>query len=161
MYCDIVARGSLRGQRWFLEDVGMEVLLRRELFAKVELAEHLDYMLPMVILHFSGFIEGHIGAVGVRCQSSAEGQSVSQRMVWDDLPVSLLFSDEHQRFIVCIHLCPFWDKIMIFCLLCPMMGQQEAHLRIRYIFAVWDFDEVHPSFVICNMELECACALDV
>ncbi len=42
-----------------------------------------------------------------------------------------------------------------------MMGQQETHLQIRYVIAVWDFDEVHPSFIVFDMKLECACALDV
>jgi hypothetical protein len=48
---------------------------------------------------------------------------------------------------------------MILCLLRPMMGRQEAHLQIRYILAVWDFDEMYPSFVVFDMKLECACAL--
>jgi hypothetical protein len=42
-----------------------------------------------------------------------------------------------------------------------MMGQQEVHLLIRYVLAVWDFDEVHLSFIVFDMKLECACALDV
>jgi hypothetical protein len=139
----------------------MHILLGRKLFVKVESAGHLEDMLPAMILCFSGFIEGYEGAVGAGCQSGAEGWSVGQRMVRDGPSVALLFPDEHQHFIVCIHLCPFWDRIMILCLLPPMMGQQEAHLQIRYVLAVWDFDEVHPSFVIFNMKFELACALDV
>ncbi len=51
---------------------------------------------------------------------------------------------------------------MILRLLCPaMMGQQEAHLQIRYLLAVWDFDDVHPSFIIFDMKVERACALDI
>ncbi len=51
---------------------------------------------------------------------------------------------------------------MIFGLLLhPMMGRQEAHLQIRYVLAVGDFNEVHPSFVILTMELERECTLDV
>ncbi len=67
MYHDVVACGPLRGQRWFLEDVGVYVLLRHELFVKVELAGHLDDMLLAVVLRFSGFIEGHKGMVGAQC----------------------------------------------------------------------------------------------
>ncbi len=52
---DVVARGSLRGRKWFLEDVGVDVLLRSEFFVKVELAGHLEDVLPSVVLCFSGF----------------------------------------------------------------------------------------------------------
>ncbi len=127
----------------------------------MELAGHLGDMLKAMILCFSGFIEGYKGAVGARCRSGAKGLSVGQRMVRDGPLVSSLISDERQRFIICIHVCPFWDRIMILRLLCPMMGQQKVHLQIRYVLAVWDFDEVHPSFVIFDMKFECACALDV
>jgi hypothetical protein len=72
-----------------------------------------------------------------------------------------LFPAEHQSFVIILHPCPYRDRIMIFCLLRPMMGQQEAHIQIRYVLAVVDFDEVHPSFVILNMKLEHACTLDV
>ncbi len=50
---------------------------------------------------------------------------------------------------------------MIFSLLRSMMGGQEAYLQIRYVLAVGDFNEVHPSFVILDMKLERACTLDV
>ncbi len=55
MYCEVVARGSLRGCKWFLEDAGVDVLFGSELFVKVELAGHLEDMLPLVVLCFSGF----------------------------------------------------------------------------------------------------------
>ncbi len=64
MYRDVVARGSIRGQRWFHKDVGVDVLLCHELFVGMELAGHLEYMLPLVILCFSGFAEGNKGAIG-------------------------------------------------------------------------------------------------
>jgi hypothetical protein len=82
-------------------------------------------------------------------------------MVRDGLLVSSLAPDERKCFIIILSLCSFWDRIMIFRLLHPMTGHQEAHLQIRYILAVWDFDEVHPSFIIFDMKLECACVLDV
>jgi hypothetical protein len=73
-----------------------------------------------------------------------------------------LFPDERQSFIVFLHPHSLWDRIMIFGLLLhPMMGRQEAHLQIRYVLAVGDFNEVHPSFVILTMELERECTLDV
>jgi hypothetical protein len=50
---------------------------------------------------------------------------------------------------------------MILCLLRPMMGHQEAHLQIRYVLAVGYLDAMYPSFIIFDMELEGACALDV
>jgi hypothetical protein len=106
----------------------MHVLLGRKLFVEVELAGHLEDMLPAMILCFSGFVEGKKGAVGAQCWSDVEGRSIGERMVRDGPPVSSLFPDERQRFIVCIHLCPFWDRIVIRRLLRPMMGRQEAHL---------------------------------
>ncbi len=104
---------------------------------------------------------GNKGAVGAQCRSSAEGRSVGQRVIRDSPPMFALVPDEHQSFIVFLHPHPFWDRIMIFSLLCPMMGQQEAHLQIRYVLAVGDFNEVSPSFVIFDRKLERACALDV
>ncbi len=118
----------------------MDFLLCHEIFVEVELAQHLEDMLPAAVLRFSGLIEGHKGAVGAGCRSGAEGRSVGQRMVRDSPPVSLLFLDEHQCFIFFLHLCPFQERIMIFHLLRLMMGQQEAHLQIRYVLAVWDSD---------------------
>ncbi len=50
---------------------------------------------------------------------------------------------------------------MVFCLLRPMMGRQKAHLQIRYILAVGYLHEMYLSFIVFDMELECACALDV
>jgi hypothetical protein len=50
---------------------------------------------------------------------------------------------------------------MVLCLLRPMIGYQEAHLQIRYVFVVWDFNQMYPSFVVFDMELERACALDI
>jgi hypothetical protein len=50
---------------------------------------------------------------------------------------------------------------MVPCLLRSMMGHQEAHLQIRYVLAVWDFDQMYPSFIVFDMELECAGALDI
>jgi hypothetical protein len=135
----------------------MHILLGRKLFVAVESAGDLEDMLPAMVLYFSSFIEGYKGAVGARCQSGAEGWSVGQRMVRDGPSVSLLIPDKRQRFIICIHLCPFWDRIMILCLLRPMMGRQEVRLQIRYVLAVWDFDEVHPSFVILDMKFEHLC----
>jgi hypothetical protein len=90
------------------------VLLHHELFVEVESARHLEDMLPAVVLCFSGLREGHKGAVGARRRSGAKGRSVGQRMVRDGPPVSLLFPDERQRFIVFLHLSPFGDRIMIF-----------------------------------------------
>ncbi len=139
----------------------MDVLLRRELFLKMESAGNLEDMLLLVILCFGGFTEGNKGAIGAQCRSSVEGWSVGQRVIQDGPPMFALFPDERQSFIVFLHPCPFWDRIMIFCLLHPMMGQQEAHLQIRYVLAVGDFNEVQPSFVIFDMKLERACTLDV
>jgi hypothetical protein len=78
-------------------------------------------MLLAMILCFSGIVEGNKGTVDAWCQSGVEGQSIGERMVQDGPPVSLMFPDERQRFIICIHLHPFWDKIVILCLLRPMM----------------------------------------
>jgi hypothetical protein len=119
------------------------------------------FMLPAIILCLSSFAEGHKGAIGAQCQSGLEGRSVGQRMVRDGPPMIVLFPDERQCFIIFLHLCPFWERIMIFCLLCPMMGRQEAHLQIRYVHAVCDFEEMYPSFIVFDMKLECACALRV
>ncbi len=118
----------------------MHVLFGCEFFVKVESTRHLEDVLPVVVLHFSGFVEGHKGAVGAQYRSGAKGWTVGERMVWDGPPVSSLIPYEHQCFIVCICLCPFWDRMMVLCLLRPMLGRQEAHLQIRYVFAVWDFD---------------------
>jgi hypothetical protein len=82
-------------------------------------------------------------------------------MGWDGPSVFLLFPEECQLFLICFRFCSFWDRVMILCLLCPMMGRQEAHLRIRYVLAVGYLDEMYPSFIVFDMKLERACALDV
>ncbi len=54
MYCEVVACGSLRGSKCFLEDAGVDILFGSEFFVKVELAGHLEDVLPLVVLCFSG-----------------------------------------------------------------------------------------------------------
>ncbi len=93
-------------------DVGVYILFGGELFVEVELARHLEDVLSMVVLGFSGFIECHKGAVDARCQSSAEGRSVGEWVVRDGLLVSLLVPYEHQHLIVGIRLCSPWDRII-------------------------------------------------
>ncbi len=82
-------------------------------------------------------------------------------MIWDGLLVSLLVPEESQLLIVCFRLHPFWNRMMVLCLLHPMMGFQEAHLQIRYVFAVWYFDQMYPSFIVFDVEIERASALDI
>ncbi len=73
MYRDVVACGSLREQRWFLEDVGMHVLFGCEFLVAVESTRNLDDVLPLVVLCIRGFVEGHKSAVGAQCWGGVEG----------------------------------------------------------------------------------------
>ncbi len=120
---DIVARGSLRGRKWLLGDLGVDVLFCSEFLIKVESSRHLENVLLAVVLRFSGFIEREKGAVGAGCLSDVEGRSVREWVVRYGLLVFALVPDEHQRLIIGI--CPgfLWDWIMVLCLLRPMMGQ--------------------------------------
>jgi hypothetical protein len=138
----------------------MHIFLCRELFIKLELAGHLKDMLPAVVLCLSSFTKCQKGEVDSQCRCSPEGWSVGQRMIKDGLPVFTLFPDENQRLIVFLHPHPSWEWILVLSLLHPLMGRQEANPQLRYVFAVWYFDEMHSSLIVLNMKLECACALD-
>ncbi len=59
----------------------------------------------------------------MQCRSSAEGRSVGEWVVWDGPSVSALVPRERQRLIVGIHLGSLGDRIMVLCLLHPMVGQ--------------------------------------
>ena len=104
-------------------DVGVYVLFGGKLFVEVEPARHLEDVLLTVVPGFSGFVECHKGAVGARCQSGAERRSVGEWVVRDGPSVSSLVPHECQRLIISIHLCSLRDRIMVLCLLRPMMGQ--------------------------------------
>ncbi len=123
MHGEVVARGSLRVRNGFLGDVGMDVLFGGEFFVQVELNGHLEDVLPLMVLRFCGFKQCHEGTVGAQCWSGAEGRSVGKWMIRDGPLVFLLVPDEGQRLIVGIRLGPLWDRVVILCLLCPMMGQ--------------------------------------
>ncbi len=123
MHGGVVAHGSLRVRKGFLGDVGMDVLFGGELFIQVEFARHLEDMLPLVVLRFCGFKKCHKGTVGARCQSGLEGRSVGKWMIRDGPSLFLLVPDEGQHLFVSIRLGSLWDRIVILCLLCPMMGQ--------------------------------------
>jgi hypothetical protein len=122
LHSEVVARGSLRVCDRFLEDVGMDVLFGVELFVQVESTGHLEDVLPSMILRFCCFKQYHEGTVVTRCRSGAEGKSVGEWMVRDCPLVFLLVPDEGQHLIVGIHLGSLWDRIVIICLLRPMMG---------------------------------------
>jgi hypothetical protein len=120
---EVVASGSLRVRNRFLGDVGMDVLFSGELFVQVEPAGHLEDVLLSMVLRFRGFKQCHEGTVGAQCRSGAEGRSVGKWMIRDGLSVFLLVSDEGQCLVVGICLGPLWDRVVILCLLRPMMGQ--------------------------------------
>ncbi len=101
----------------------MDVLLGGELFVQVELAMHLEDVLLLVVLRFRGFKQCHEGMVGTRCQSGAEGRSVGEWMVRDRPLVFSLVPDEGQRLVVGICLGSLRDRIVILCLLRPMIGR--------------------------------------
>ncbi len=123
MHGEVIVCGSLRVRNGFLGDVGMDVLFGSELFVQVESAGHLEDMLPLMVLRFRGFKQCHEGTVGAQCWSGAEGRSVGKWMIRDGPLVFLLVPDESQRLIVGICLGPLWDRVVILCLLCPMMGR--------------------------------------
>ncbi len=100
----------------------MNNLFGSEIFVEVDPAGHLEDVLLMVVLGFSGFVECHKGAVGAQCQSGAKGRSVGEWVVRDGLSVSSMVPYERQHLIVGIRLCSLWDRIMVLCLLRPMMG---------------------------------------
>ncbi len=101
----------------------MDVLFGSELFVQVESTGHLEDVLPMVVLCFCGFKQCHKGTVGMQCRSGVEGRSVGEWMVRDGSLVFSLVPDEGQRLVVGIRLGPLWDRIVVLCLLRPMMGQ--------------------------------------
>jgi hypothetical protein len=101
----------------------MNVLFSGEIFVQVELAGHLEDVLPPMVLRFRGFKQCHKGTVGAQCRSSAEGRSVGKWMIRDGPSVFLLVPYEGQRLVVGIHLGLIWDWVVILCLLRPMMGQ--------------------------------------
>ncbi len=101
----------------------MDVLFGGELFIQVESAGHLEDVLPLMVLRFRGFKQCHEGTVGAQCRSGAEGRSVGKWMIRDGPSVFSLVPDEGQHLVVGIHLSPLWDRLVILCLLCPMMGQ--------------------------------------
>ncbi len=123
MHGEVVACGSLRVRNGFLGDVGMDILFGGEIFVQVELAGHLEDVLPLMVLRFRGFKQCHEGTVGAQCRSSAERRSVGKWMIKDGPSVFLLVPDEGQCLVVGIHLGPLWNRVVILCLLCPMMGQ--------------------------------------
>jgi hypothetical protein len=59
--------------------------------------------------------------VGALCQSGAEGRNVCEWVVWDGPSVSVLVPYERQRLVVGIRLGSLWDRIIVLCLLRPMM----------------------------------------
>ncbi len=123
MHGEVVARGSLGVHNGFLGDVGMDVLFGGEIFVQVESAGHLEGMLLSMVLHFYGFKQCHEGTVGAQCLSGAERRSVGKWIIRDGPLVILLVQDEGQCLVVGIHLGPLWDRVVILCLLRPMMGR--------------------------------------
>ncbi len=101
----------------------MDVCFGSELFVQVESTGHLEDVLPLVVLRFRSFEQCHKGTVGTRCRSGAEERGVGKWMVRDHLSVFLLVPDKGQRLVVGIRLGSLWDRIVILCLLCPMMGR--------------------------------------
>ncbi len=100
----------------------MDVLFGGEIFVQVESAEHLEDVIPLMVLRFRGFKQCHEGTVGAQCWSGAEGRSVGKWMIRDGPSVFLLVPDEGQRLVVGIHLSPLWDRVVILCLLRQLMG---------------------------------------
>ncbi len=83
----------------------------------------MEDVLPSMVLHFRGFKQCHEGMVGARCRRSVEGRSVGEWMIRNGPLVFLPVSDEGQRLVVGIRLGSLWDRVVILCLLRPMMGQ--------------------------------------
>jgi hypothetical protein len=67
---------------------------------------------------------------------------------------------EEQGLMIVFYPHPSWQRMLVLCLLCPMLGQQETNLQIRYVFAAWDLDEMQCFLIVFNMEVESAIAFN-